>query len=173
MSTHATYVFKRANGTWSQQAKLVPEDGDAGDLFGSDVALAGDTALVCAWWDTDPNGTRAGAAYLFERANGTWRQRTKLTPEDGDAGDDFGVAVALADDTLLVGADGDEQPNGEEAGSAYVFGLEAVDTGGVVGRYDEDGSGTIDNRELLDALADYPDTVSDTDLLELLSAYEE
>lgn len=42
----------------------------------------------------------------------------------------------------------------------------------IVARYDENNSGTIDNQELLDALADYPDPVSQTDLLELLAVYD-
>jgi surface glycoprotein (TIGR04207 family) len=43
---------------------------------------------------------------------------------------------------------------------------------GVIDQYDADDSGTIDDQELLDALADYPETLSDQDLLQLLSVYE-
>lgn len=47
----------------------------------------------------------------------------KLTAQDGDSYDQFGDAVALAGDgtTALIGAPNDENPNGEYAGSAYVF----------------------------------------------------
>jgi hypothetical protein len=49
----------------TQQAKLLADDGDSDDNFGSSVALAGDTALVGAQGDEDPNGEAAGAAYVY------------------------------------------------------------------------------------------------------------
>lgn len=114
-------VFQRTGGTWSQQATLVPDDGDTGDFFGGSVAIRGDTAVIGAPEDDDPNGERAGSAYVFERADGAWSQRVKLVPDDGDPIDLFGVAVALSGDTALIGARVDEDPNGDAAGSAYVF----------------------------------------------------
>lgn len=56
--------------------KVAAADGDFGDLFGGSVAVAGDgtTALVGAQGDKDPNGSIAGAAYVFERSGGSWPQ---------------------------------------------------------------------------------------------------
>lgn len=119
----SAYVFT-ADGGWDQSARLVPEDGDAGDVFGLSVAVSGDgtTALVGAPRDGDPNGPEAGSAYVFADSDG-WGQTTKLSPADGDSDDEFGGSVALAADggTALVGAPRDEDPHGERAGSAYVF----------------------------------------------------
>jgi hypothetical protein len=49
--------------------------------------------------------------------------RNRIAASDGDGSDRFGSSVALADNgtTALVGAAGDEDPNGDGAGSAYVF----------------------------------------------------
>jgi hypothetical protein len=102
----SAYVFERSNGTWSQEAKLRPDDGNGG-RFGSAVALDGDTALV---------GSRnTDSAYLFTRLNGTWSQATKLEPAGtpGRFGDGFGWAVALDGSIALVGAPFDD--------TAYVF----------------------------------------------------
>ena len=49
-----------------------------------------------------------------------WKQVAKLTAEDGARSDRFGVAVALSDDTALVGAYWDDDREGN-SGSAYVF----------------------------------------------------
>jgi hypothetical protein len=117
----SAYVFERTDDAWTQQAKLAPDDGDDGDNFGWDVDLSGDTALVGAYTDDDPNGEDAGSAYAFTRSDGSWSQAAKLAPDDGDDGDRFGHRVALAGDTALVGAYTDEDPNGTKAGSAYVF----------------------------------------------------
>jgi hypothetical protein len=121
----SAYVFDVSAGSWSQQAKLVAADGDSEDGFGNSVALSedGSTAVVGARRDEDPNGDRAGSAYVFDTAGESWSQQAKLTADDGDSGDGFGFSVAVSDDgtTALISAIWDEDPNGDEAGSAYVF----------------------------------------------------
>src|SRR5207244_2622086 len=114
----SVYVFTRAGGVWTQQAKLTASDGAVGDVFGYNVALSGDTALVGA---RNANAQQ-GAAYVFTRSGGVWTQQQKLTAGDGVAQDHFGRGVALSGDTALVGASGDDvgAANTSE-GSAYVF----------------------------------------------------
>ncbi|MDU9047378.1 MAG: FG-GAP repeat protein [Candidatus Electrothrix sp. Rat3] len=115
----STYVFVRSGSTWSQQAKLTPDDGAADDWFGDSVAISGDTALIGADGDDD-NGSDSGSAYVFVRSGSTWSQQKKLIPDDNAAGDWFGWSVAISGDTALIGADGDDD-NGSDSGSAYVF----------------------------------------------------
>lgn len=117
-------AFGRSGGEWVRRATLLAADRDGFDQFAKSVALAADgaTALLGAPTDEDPGGEGAGSAYDFERSGGEWSQRAKLTP--ADAGDAFGGSVALSSDgtTALLGAAHDEDPNGEDAGSAHVFG---------------------------------------------------
>ncbi len=115
----AAYLFIRTGGSWSEQAKLTAGDGAVGDQFGFAVALAGDTALVGAGLDDD-NGEDSGAAYVFIRTGGSWSEQAKLLANDGTDWDFFGHSVALAGDTALVGAPGDDD-NGWTSGAAYVF----------------------------------------------------
>ncbi|PSP31335.1 hypothetical protein BRC64_10535 [Halobacteriales archaeon QH_10_67_22] len=120
----SAYLFEYADSAWVQRAKLVADDGDSGDGFGAEVALAGERALVGASADEDPNGESAGSAYLFERDDDGWTQAGKLAADDGDSDDNFGVALALDGERALLGAWDDEDPNGDGAGSAYVFHLD-------------------------------------------------
>ena len=60
----SAYVFVRSGTTWSQQAKLIPSDGAAGDIFGIAVAISGDTAAVGASRDDDA-GSSSGSTYVF------------------------------------------------------------------------------------------------------------
>lgn len=122
----ATYAFVRSGSTWSEQEKLLPQDGDSNDRFGWSVALSGGTALVGAVADEHLNDSFAaygGTAYVFTRSVSTWSQHAKLAASDGDAQDDFGFAVAVDGARALVSARDDEDPNGDGAGSAYVFDL--------------------------------------------------
>jgi hypothetical protein len=115
----AAYVFLRNGNTWSQQAKLVADDGMAGDAFGNHVALAGDTALIGAWLD-DGGFVDQGTAYVFQRSGTIWSQQSRLTADDAALGDSFGNAVALFGDTVLVGARKNDVDHVDQ-GAAYVY----------------------------------------------------
>ena len=117
----AAYVFVRSGTTWTEQQKLLASDGAMGDLLGVSVSLSGDTAAVGAFGATTPQGAGAGAAFVFVRASGTWTEQQKVVAPDGAAADHFGAEIAVAADTLVVGAPDADVPNGAGSGSAYVF----------------------------------------------------
>ena len=118
----SAYVFVRnGSGVWTQQAKLLPDDGVSGDYFGRSVFLSGDTAVIGAYGDDD-NGYYSGSAYVFVRnGSGIWTQQAKLLPDEGADYDYFGRSVSVSDNTAVIGADGDGGNNGWLSGSAYVF----------------------------------------------------
>jgi hypothetical protein len=113
----SVYIFTRSGAIWTQQAKLIATDGAGGDRFGSSVALSGDTAVVGAP-DAYHMYRNRGLVYIFVRSGATWTQQAKLS---GDAlSDQFGNAVSISGDTVLVGSPRDDQ-QGEESGAAYIF----------------------------------------------------
>lgn len=120
-SRGAAYVFTRDGDTWSPQAKLIADDGEADNRFGWSVDLSGNTALVGAALADGGDRPGQGAAYVFTRRGDKWRQQATLTPADGAAGDRFGVSVALSGDTALVGARFAVVDDKLEQGAAYVF----------------------------------------------------
>ncbi|MEP3225418.1 MAG: FG-GAP repeat protein [Parasphingorhabdus sp.] len=115
----ATYVFTRSGVIWRQQAKLTASDAAEGDAFGQSIAIQGDTIVIGAPHDDD-KGDGSGSVYVFTRTGKSWRQRAKLTAADGAEGDLFGISVALSNDTILVGADLNDE-RAMNAGAAYVF----------------------------------------------------
>eukprot|EP01047_Picozoa_sp_COSAG01_P108983 COSAG01_NODE_37878_length_497_cov_2.331658_1_plen_95_part_10 len=81
--------------------------------------MAGDTAVIGAHYDDDA-GSASGSAYAFVRTGTSWSQQAKLTASDAAAGDYFGVSVAVAGDTAVIGASDDDDA-GSDSGSAYAF----------------------------------------------------
>jgi len=112
----SAFVFTRTGTTWTQQAKLLASDGQAGDRFGGSIAVSGDIALIGAYYDDD-NGVDSGSAYIFTRTGTTWTQQQKILSSDGAAGDTFGGIVSISGDSALIGAGGDDS----YTGAAYVF----------------------------------------------------
>jgi hypothetical protein len=117
------YVFTRSAGVWTQQAKLKADDGAANDDFGRSVAIDGDTAIIGAYFKGAGPNVDQGAAYVFNRSGGTWTQTQKLSASDAEAGDLFGISVALDAGTAVIGAVGKHDGGVANAGAAYVFTL--------------------------------------------------
>jgi hypothetical protein len=117
----SAYVFVRAGSTWSQQSKLIPNDGTGGDLFGFGVTISGDTVAVGAAGASIDGNNGRGAAYIFVRNSNLWQQQQKLFAADGATGDNFGRAVTLDGNTVLIGAWLDSNLLHSSQGSAYVF----------------------------------------------------
>ncbi len=126
-SQGAAYVYTLAGGTWSQAAKLIASNGEAGNDFGGSVALSatGTTALVGAYNKTVGGNYSQGAAYVYTLAGGTWSQAAVLTAANGAAKDGFGNSVALssAGTTALVGANWKTVSGNTDQGAAYVYTL--------------------------------------------------
>jgi hypothetical protein len=120
-SQGSAYVFVRSGTTWTQQQKLIAADGAAFDVFGRSVAIAGDTVAITAAQDDLTTNVDQGSAYIFVRSGSTWTQQQKLTAADGATSDFFGDSVAIAGDTVIVGAQDDATGANIQQGSAYVF----------------------------------------------------
>jgi hypothetical protein len=96
----SAFVYVRNESSWSQQAKLAPPDGQAGDQFGAAVSIAGDSALFGA-----PQQTfGAGKAYVYTRQGGVWLQQSLLVPEASSLKIEFGRSVALSGNVAAVAA---------------------------------------------------------------------
>jgi hypothetical protein len=119
----AAYVFRRDAGTWIQDPNFTGSGLFEKAYFGHSVALSGNTAVVGAYRnDLDVDGNLlvdAGSVYVFNYDGSGWDAKDKLIPSDVKGGEEFGWAVAISGDTVVVGAHKD----GNLAGSAYVFTL--------------------------------------------------
>lgn len=91
------------------------------DAFGDRVAIDGDTIVVSAPEGNNGAGHESGRVWIYRRhAAGLWLLEQELVPSTPEAGAQFGFAVAIAGDTVFVGAP--YKDNGTtNAGSVYVF----------------------------------------------------
>lgn len=130
-------------------------DGAPSDLFGSSVAVDGDTVVVGAFGDD----TSQGSAYVFVRPVAGWsgllQESTKLIASDGEANNTFGLSVAVSGDTVVVGAHLDDGGQG----SAYVF---VKPAGGWAGLLTEDAKLTASDGRTFSLLGDSVAVSGDT-----------
>lgn len=147
----AAYVFTRdAAGAWRQESYLKASNVDTADEFGWSAGLSGNTIAIGAPGErssatgiggdqSDNSSSASGAVYIFTRNEaGTWSQQAYIKASNTGERDEFGRALAVYGDALVVGApfessaavgiNGDQSDNSmDEAGSAYVFTRDAND----------------------------------------------
>ena len=90
--------------------------------FGYSVSIDGDTVVIGA---NPYSNDDIGSAYVFRRdtpgnLGSSWSHVVKLTAGDGAVGNRFGYSVSIDGDTVVIGAQGDDD-KGPSSGSAYVF----------------------------------------------------
>lgn len=117
----AAYVYHYDGLQWTEEQKLIPDDPNEG-RFGSSAFLVGELALIGA--SEDPDFTGLGAVYVFrfDVSTSSWMQEDKLVAPDPTNSAQFGHAVVVDDDVLVITAIGGEG-NAEFSGSAYVYRL--------------------------------------------------
>jgi hypothetical protein len=124
----SVHVFEQLGDKWSQTARLLANDGGAGDQLGNSVGISGDFVLAGAEYHDALAGNNCGAAYLFQRgADGRWGQIQKLQPNDARAQHNFGEYVAIEGSVAVIGCRFDNTL-GNNAGAAYVFERQANGT---------------------------------------------
>jgi hypothetical protein len=145
----AAYIFGYDGTDWSQQAYVKASNTDEFDRFGGSVAIRADgnrIAVAAYGEDSDAVGVNgdqdsdlasswAGAVYIFERLDSSWKQTTYLKASNTGSGDNFGESLSMSADgsTIAVGATcensiaagvgGDQFDDSLQpcAGAAYVF----------------------------------------------------
>ena len=124
------YVFTRSDGQWDEGTQLQGSNTESDDFFGSSVAIRGETIVIGAvlessqatgvndYANKDDNSNLAcGATYVFVKKNGLWEEQAYLKPFSSQNVVHFGTAVAIDNETIVVGASGEN----DYQGAAYVF----------------------------------------------------
>jgi hypothetical protein len=116
-TTGLAYIFKHRTVGWVQTQKLKASDAAPDSDFGYSLSLAGPELLVGAFGAADRNGR----GYVFTiGSTGRWSQQAELAANDAGefGGDDFGISVAIAGHTAILGASNHNAGDG----AVYVFG---------------------------------------------------
>lgn len=105
----------------TERTRFIGSDTLAGDLFGVEVQVSGDSVIIGAHRHDGGTVINGGAAYVFRRCGSAWQEEGKLVPPSPSSDDLFGWTVSISGDSAVVGAYQDDNQNGQDAGAAYVF----------------------------------------------------
>jgi hypothetical protein len=97
----AVYLYQYDGSSWDE-TKFVAEEVEAGEIYGSKVAINhdGTAFIVGARWD-DEMGSASGSAYLHQWDGSDWIE-TKFLASDGALDNEYGSGVAINNDGLAI-----------------------------------------------------------------------
>jgi hypothetical protein len=117
----AAYIFDQRGDRWSYQTTLSASDPTPGAYFGQSVDIQGDIIAIGA---RDANPNTSGGIYLFRQSGHVWTEIAKVIPQDGQADDQYGFAIAMSGNTIVVGARrADLTATKTNTGAVYVYSL--------------------------------------------------
>ena len=133
--TGSAYIFRKNGANWVEEQKLLASDGAAGDWFGAGVSISGapgNEVVIVGAFEDDGSGLNCGSAYIyrFNPDTSRWIEEAKLLASDGAAGDFFGLSVSISgapgNNVAIVGSFRDNNNNGTDSGSAYIYRFNGV-----------------------------------------------
>lgn len=115
----AVYVFEFSGGGWAQRSRLEAAAAQAGDQFGSAVALSGDGVLAVGSPRAGPADTGRVTVFSFLPGSFDFHEGQELTADDPEGNAFFGASLAISGGRLAVGAPW----AGSRRGAVYIFDL--------------------------------------------------
>ena len=118
----SVYVYRHdyVSDSFLLEQNIISNDQGISDYFGRSVSNIHNYIVVGADAD-DEAGLDAGAAYIFEFDGTSWNQIEKLLPANVTDHDRFGSSVGISGTTAIVGSMQNDNANGTDAGTAYIF----------------------------------------------------
>jgi hypothetical protein len=127
------YLYQRDFGGSNQWGELVVFAKKRAFWLGRSVALSGTTVVIGAPATKVGTNSQQGAAYVYDQGPAgpsAWNHVATLHHPQGEASDQFGDAVALDGDVVVVGAYRDSHSGLTQAGSAHWFERDPGGSGG-------------------------------------------
>jgi hypothetical protein len=117
----AVRIYRRLDGEWVEESLLIDEDDTVltTACFGCSMSIYENYLLIGSHGD-DENGVDAGAAFVYEYANGEWVEIAKITPSDASPNQGCGN-VFINEDYLMVGCASEDANGIPGSGSVYIF----------------------------------------------------
>ncbi len=120
----SAYVYDLTSGTPALPVATLNNPTPAvNDQFGGSLTISGTRVVVGAYLD-DTGATDAGSAYVYDVSSGTPTMPVATLNNPGLLpGDNFGYAVAVSGNLMVVGAYLLDMSGANQSGSAYVYDL--------------------------------------------------
>lgn len=116
----SVYVFRHDGERWVEIQKLLPSNASPMDSFGHSLQGNDEVLAVGATYANELGLRNAGSVFLFRKTDAGWIEQQSIGALYPSQGANFGAAMALSSDSLVVGAPAHDGA-GRDSGNANVF----------------------------------------------------
>jgi hypothetical protein len=117
----SVHVFRQNAGSWILEQTIFPADAEAGEWFGSSIAIRGTNLIVGAARESAAGLSQAGAAYWFQRSGNVWSFVRKIVASDRATNDRFGTAAAFSNGRMVFGVPQNDISSATDVGAIYTY----------------------------------------------------
>jgi PKD repeat protein len=118
----SAFVYKRnTDSSWALQQELITDSFDQNDLYGSNVAISGNYAIVSAPRRPIPNSNNHGRVLVFKRILTTWVLDATLVNPEPENCDQFGFTADIYGDYIIIGSKLGTSVS--PIGKAFIYGI--------------------------------------------------
>ena len=121
----SAYIFKKIDNTWKQVEQLIPSIEQKYLRYGYSVCINHKYAIVSSYKENSGEVTKPGVVYLYKRNENEWKFLFKLTEDNLESGDKYGISLHLEDNLLMVGATRVET-DADDSGAVFFYELEDI-----------------------------------------------
>ncbi|MBC7934949.1 MAG: hypothetical protein H7Y86_06280 [Rhizobacter sp.] len=114
-------VFLNNGTTTPMIQRLIDDDSQGGDKFGSAIAVSGNDLIIGAETDDVLSNPAQGSVVFFKYTGSSWQQVEKFTDVLGEAGDNLGNVVAISGNYAMAGVYLDDVGANPNQGTAFLF----------------------------------------------------
>ena len=132
-TTETVFLYKIETDKTITQIAELKADTEEIQYFGYSLAID-DKYIAIGAYKKDSDKVDTGAVYLYKRNSDAINDTTliaKLTADDAKENDYFGSSIAMDNEYIIVGANG-EDSDGENSGAVYLFKRNSDDSNGTV-----------------------------------------
>lgn len=98
------FTYQRSGNAWNNLGPITGPDSEAGDEFGSSVAIYGDYVVIGARFDNGNGLAGQGSAYLYKRENFNWMLQQKIYDPSPLPQSLLGTSVAMHGFNIVLSA---------------------------------------------------------------------
>lgn len=119
------YEYRKRDGAWALHQVLENPDSEPFSRFGASITSQGDLLFVGAP-GSNQDGENRGSVHVFQRQGDQFQWLQTVVSEFEGSDPQFGHALAVAGDFLVVGAPGVDLPGRQDAGSISIYEISAT-----------------------------------------------
>ena len=122
LAIHDAYIYELKKNIWVKVATI-----NTSNFYGCtyQASINNNYAIIGKTSDSF-NGYISGSALIYKHIGGSWKKQTTLIASDGSEGDQFGRAVSISQNHIIISAQYKDDNSISDVGAVYIYPIDTI-----------------------------------------------